>query len=128
MGRSPPYRKVLIIENEPDIRNVLYVLVAGLGAEGEVAHNFRNALARISEESFDAVLLDLQCSEGSPEQAVSQIKEIRPSLVGRVLVITGDVTSPEVLDTIERQCLPQVRRRHLTKDLLAVLRSLWSLF
>ncbi len=125
MGRSPPYRKVLIIENEPDVRNVLYVLLAGVGCEGEVAHDIRNALTRISEESFDAVLLDLHCSEGSPEQVVSQIKEIRPSLVGRVLVITGDVTSPDVLDTIERQCLPQVQRRHLIKDLLTALRSLF---
>lgn len=125
MGRSPPYRKVLIIENEPDVRNVLFVLLAGVGCEGEVAHDIRNALTRISEESFDAVLLDLHCSEGSPEQVVSQIKEIRPSLVGRVLVITGDVTSPDVLDTIERQCLPQVRRRHLIKDMLTALRSLF---
>ena len=83
MGRSPPYRKVLIIENEPDVRNALYVLLAELGCEAEVAPGVRNALARIGAESFDAVMLDLRCCEESPEQAVSQIKEICPSLVGR---------------------------------------------
>jgi len=125
MGGSPPYRKVLIIENDPHARNILYVLLAGMGCEGEVAHGFPNALARISKESFDAVMLDLQCSETSPEHAISQIKKLQPSLVGRVLVITGDVTSPDILDTIERQCLPQVRRRDITKNLRTVLKSLF---
>ena len=125
MAGGLPYRKVLIIENEPDVRNVLYVLLAGLGCEGEVAPGVRNALARISGESFDAVMLDLRCCEESPDQTVSHIKEICPSLVGRVLVITGEVTSPRVLETLERQCLPQVRRRHLAEDLMHVVRSLF---
>ena len=125
MDRSLPYRKVLIIENEPDIRNVLLVLLAGMGYEGEAVPGIHNALARIKEESFDALLLDLRCFEAPPEQVVSQIREVRQSLVGRVLVITGEVTSPEVLVSIERACVPQVRRKHLARDLLAVLKSLF---
>jgi len=125
MSRSRPYRKVLVIEKEPEARNILYVLLAGMRCEGEVVQGFPDALARISHESFDAVMLDLRCSEESPEQTVSRIKEIRPSLVGRMLVITGDVTSPDVLEAIERQCLPKVRRRHLIEDSLTVLRSLF---
>ena len=125
MGGSPPYRKVLIIENQPDVRNALYVLLAGLGCEAEVAPGVRDALARIRMERFDAVMLDLRCCGESPEQAVSQIKEICPSLVGRLLVITGEVTSPRVLETLERQCLPKVRHRHLREDLVNILKSLF---
>ena len=125
MDGSPPHRKVLIIENEPDVRNALYVLLAGLGCEAEVAPGVRNALARISTERFDAVMLDLRCCGESPEQAVLQIKEICPSLVGRLVVITADVTSPRVLEALERQCLPKVRHRHLTQDLMNVLKSLF---
>ena len=37
VAKDPPRRKVLIIEDEPSIRNVLFVLLAGLGCEGEQA-------------------------------------------------------------------------------------------
>lgn len=37
MAKNPPRRKILIIEGEPSIRNVLYRLLAGLGYEGDAA-------------------------------------------------------------------------------------------
>jgi two-component system response regulator PilR (NtrC family) len=117
-------RKVLIIEDEPSIRNVIYVLLAGLGCESDVAHNGRQALAMIQHENFDAVLLDLRCSDLPPEQVVSQLREIRPNLVGRVLVITGEVADPQTLEMIERNCLPHVPRNRLMQDLWEHLRTL----
>ncbi len=101
-------RKVLIIEDEPGIRNVLFVLLAGLGFESDVAYTGRQALAMLSKEPFDAVLLDMRCRELPPEQVVSAIQEIRPSLVGRVLVITGEVTDPKTLELLERHSLPHI--------------------
>jgi CheY-like chemotaxis protein len=124
---APARRKVLIIEDEPAIRNVIYVLLAGLGCESDVAHNGREALAMIQHEDFDAVLLDLRCSDLPPEQVVSEIKEIRPNLVGRVLVITGEVADPQTLEMIERNCLPHVPRSRLMQELWERLRTLLGL-
>jgi two-component system response regulator MprA len=115
---------VLIIEDEPSIRNILFVLLAGLGCDSDVACDGRQALAMLQKESFDAVLLDLRCSEPQPEKVVSKIKEINPNLVGRVLVITGEVTSPETLEIIERNCLPQLPQSRLIDELWIRLRSL----
>jgi DNA-binding response OmpR family regulator len=116
-------RRVLIIEDEPSIRNVLYVLLAGLGFEGDVSHSSAQALAMISRESFDAVLLDLRSSEIAAEKIVAQIREIRPSLVGRVLVITGEVADRETLELIERHTLPHVPCHRLFQDLRNRLRT-----
>ncbi len=110
-------RKVLIIEDEPSIRNILYVLLAGLNCEGDIAYSGQQALAMISRERFDAVLLDLRCINLPADQVVSQITEIRPNLVGRVLVITGEVSDPQTLEIIERHCLPYVPRNRLLQDL-----------
>lgn len=117
-------RKVLIIEDEPFIRNVLYVLLAGLGYDGDVAHSGRQALAMISREKFDAVLFDLRCAEPSAAEVMSEIIEIRPSLVGRVLVITGEVADRETLNLIKRHCLPHVPRSRLMQEFWGRLRSL----
>jgi DNA-binding response OmpR family regulator len=117
MALKPPHRKVLIIEDEASIRNVLYVLVAGLGYDGDAAFDGRQALSMIRQDQFDAVLLDLRSSQLPPEQVVCAITELRPSLVGRVLVITGEFSDPDTLDMLQRYALPHVPRSRITSDL-----------
>jgi two-component system response regulator PilR (NtrC family) len=120
-------RKVLIVEDEPSIRNVLFVLLAGLGCEGDVAYTGQQALSMVSRESFDAVLVDLRCSNLGAEDVVSQIKEISPNLVGRVLVITGEVTDPQTMDLLSRHLLPHVPRSQLMPGLFSQLRTILGL-
>ena len=110
-------RKVLIIEDEPSIRNVLYVLLAGVGCDGDVAHDTDQALSMIRKDQFDAVLLDLRSAHLPPEQMVSAITELRPSLVGRVLVITGEYSHPKTLEMLERYALPHVPRSRIPSGL-----------
>jgi DNA-binding response OmpR family regulator len=124
VAASPPRRKVLIIEDEPAIRNVLYVLLAGLGCDGDVAPDTQHALAMIRQDRFDAVLLDLRSAHLPPEQMVAAITDLRPSLVGRVLVITGEVSDPRILEVLERNAVPHVPRSRVTSDLWARMRSL----
>jgi DNA-binding NtrC family response regulator len=109
-------RSVLIVEEEPSIRNVLYVLLAGLGCEGNVAHSGLQALSMISRESFDAVLLDFRCSDIMSEQVVEKIYAINPKLLGRVLVITGEANQ-QTLDLIERYSLPHVPYNRIMQEL-----------
>ncbi len=117
-------RKVLLIESEPAAREVLRVLLKELGCLGEVVADGQQALAMVSCTDFDAVLLDLRSSSLPPEEIVSGIHDLRPSLVGRVLVITGEVDDSSTLDLIERYFLLQVRRSRLTFDLVGRLRAL----
>jgi DNA-binding NtrC family response regulator len=117
-------RKVLIIEDDASIRNVLYVLLASQRCEGDVATSSRQALAMIGREAFDAILFDVRCQNVLPDQMLSQISELRPNLVGRVLVITGELTDAKSLEMIERNCLPHISRSKLTTDLLGQIRAL----
>jgi DNA-binding response OmpR family regulator len=114
----------LIVEDEPAIRDILYVLLARLGCEGDVACNDQQALAMVRREHFDAVLLDLRCTDLPPEQVVSEIREIRPSLIGRVLVVTGEIADPQTVELIERYCLAHVSRDRVLDDAWFLLRSL----
>ena len=124
----PAHRKVLIVEDEPSVRNVLWLLLAALGFEGDAALRIHQALGMVSRDGFDAVLLDLRCSETAVEQAVDKIREIRPSLVGRVLVITVEVADRKTLESFERCALPlssprRVRMEEIRNRLRAILRS-----
>ena len=124
MSSPSSRRKVLIIEDEPAMRNVIYVLLAGLGWDGDVAHDLHHALSMIRQDQFDAVLLDLRSSDLPPEQMVSAITELRPSLVGRVLVITGEVSDPQTLEMLESCAVPHLPRSRVSSDLWGRLRNL----
>jgi DNA-binding NtrC family response regulator len=117
MNPNHPRRKVLIIEDEPSIRNVLYVLMAGLGYDGDAVPDSYHALSMIRKGEFDAVLLDLRSSQLPPEQMVCAITELRPNLVGRILVITGEVSHPKTIEMLERYALPHVPRSRIISDL-----------
>jgi hypothetical protein len=80
----------------------------------------------ISRQPFDAVLLDLRCLDAVPERVVSGILEIRPNLMGRVLVITGEVTDQDTMDLIEHKCLLRVPQHHLWYELWNKPRMLWG--
>lgn len=117
-------RKVLLIESEPVAREILRVLVNKLGCQGEVVVDGREALAMLRRKDFDAVLLDLRSSALPPEEVLAGIHDMRPSLIGRVLVITGEVDDRSTLDLIERYFLLQIRRSRVVFDVVDRLRAL----
>ena len=119
-------RRVLVIEDEPAIRNILYVLLAALKCEGDVAYSGQQALAMISRECFDVVLLDIRCADPTADQILSKIVEIRPNLMGRVLVITGEVSDPNVLEMLTRNSVPSIPEARLVQDLWGRLRTLFG--
>ena len=94
---------------------------------GDIAHSGHQALAMIEKKSFDAVLLDLRCSEMPTGEMVSAIRELRPNLVGRVLVITGEVSDPQTMEMIKKNCWPHIPRQRVMQELWGRLRSLLGL-
>lgn len=124
---STPRRKILIVEDEPSVRNILNVLVKGLSCESDAASNAQQALTILRRESFDAVLLDLRCSDLTADEVVPQIHAIRPNLVGRVLVITGEFTDRKVMESVERLLVLPIPDRGMLKRLKHALEGLLSI-
>jgi len=93
-----------------------------LGCEGEVAQSGRQALAMIRRESFDAVLLDLRCSEVPATQVMAEIQEIQPKLLDRILIITGQVADRQTLEVVEHYCVPVIPRDRVMQDMWTHLR------
>ncbi len=123
---SKPRRKILIVEDAPSISNILHVLLGVLNYEGEVAMGREQALAMIERENYDAVLLDLRNSDPTTKPLLSKIREIRPSLADRVLVITGEVEQPRVVGRVGRRCLPPATDIRLMENVHRRLLALWD--
>jgi len=120
-------RKVLILEEEPSVRNALLTLLASLGCKADVAYSGKQAIDIIRNEKFDAVLLDLRCPHAQAEEVVPKIQSLRPRLLANVLVITGDVADAKTLDLIERYFLLHVPGNRPVQEMAATLRVLLHL-
>ena len=69
-------------------------------------------LAAVEREPFDVVLLDLSRSGACTERTILGIREIRPSLSERILVVSRGNLNPQASELIERYdlaCLPHER-------------------
>ena len=123
MNRGHQPRNVLMVDDKPSMRRLLDLL-AGLGCEGDLAHDSHLALAMMEKETFDVVLLDLRCSEMPAGEMTSAIKELRPKLVGRVLLITGEVSDPQTMKMIKKNCWSYFSWQQVMQDLWKRIRSL----
>jgi hypothetical protein len=116
-----PCRTVLEVEDEQSIRYVLRILRSGLSSGEETGVRSSKTLGEFSRDSFDAILLDLRCANLPANEPDSHlrpnVREVRPRLVGRILVLTSEVSDLETMDMIERGCLRRDTRNRALKDL-----------
>jgi len=79
--------RVLVVDDEADIRLGLRLLVEPLGAEVLTAGNGREALHLLERESVDVLLSDLQMPEMSGTELLAQVQARWPGTV--VVILTG---------------------------------------
>jgi two-component system response regulator (stage 0 sporulation protein F) len=76
-----PKTKILIIDDEPVIRNLLLDLLAQNGYEVMAAPGGPEGIARAEEMEFDIIFSDIHMPKMNGLETIRRIKEIRPHTV-----------------------------------------------
>jgi CheY-like chemotaxis protein len=87
-------RRLLIVDDEPGIVEVLKEILGKSGYSVETACNGTEALARLASQPYDLVLSDLCMPEMGGEKLYRVLSERFPHLRQRVVFVTGDTVSP----------------------------------
>ncbi|HUI07392.1 MAG TPA: ATP-binding protein [Verrucomicrobiae bacterium] len=87
-------RRLLIVDDEPGIVDVLKEVLGTSGYRIETASNGAEALARIASQHYDLIISDLCMPEMSGERLYRMIGERFPHLQDRIVFVTGDTVSP----------------------------------
>jgi len=103
-------RRLLIVDDEPGIIEVLREILGENGYHIETASNGTEALARIASQPYDLILSDLCMPEMSGEEFFRALRDRFPHMADRIIFITGDTVSPK-----SRQFLDETRARWLSK-------------
>ncbi|GDY12000.1 hypothetical protein LBMAG53_08780 [Planctomycetota bacterium] len=91
-------KRILHIENDPDLRMVVKLELERLGCVVESMAHSGEALASIDRVKPDLVILDLMMPDGAGQAVLREVRRHHPHLP--VLVVTGSA-----LDAAARQCL-----------------------
>lgn len=103
-------RRLLVVDDEPGIREVLQELLTSLGYSVETAANGCVAMNRIENNHFDLLISDLCMPEMDGPELHRRIRDKDEGLARRMIFLTGDTVSPK-----SRTFLEETGNRWLTK-------------
>jgi DNA-binding NtrC family response regulator len=82
--------KVLLVDDEEDFLEIMSERMTARGMEVTTCTSAQEAIDRISEENFDAIILDFMMPGMDGFQALREIKAKRPEL--QIILLTGHAT------------------------------------
>ena len=126
LGPEPgPAPKVLVIDDEDYITSLVDELLRGrLGWRVEQVHGGREAIRRLEAAPFDLVITDLRMPGLDGFAVLGWLRDFRPELLARVLVLTGDSGGLSQDRELQAMGLPVLGKPFSAEDLLARCREL----
>lgn len=94
------YNSVLIVDDEPDLRDLLVEALQTQGYESEGAPDGPTALARIREKHFPVIFTDLNMPGLSGLELIKAIKEQDPKAF--TILMTGYATTESAIQAVKR--------------------------
>ena len=69
--------EILIVDDNPDIRNILNELISDLGFKTRLAANFQQGLSEIDKKLPDVALLDVKLSNTENHEGLKLLEHIK---------------------------------------------------
>jgi PAS domain S-box-containing protein len=102
--------KILVIDDEPLIRQLASRVLSEEGHEIEAVDNAEDALERIKSKRYNRILLDIKLPGTDGINLYEQLQEIAPSLKKRVVFVTGDVMDKRTTDFLAKTKVPYIKK------------------
>ncbi|WP_432696293.1 sigma-54-dependent transcriptional regulator [Marinobacterium sp. YM272] len=89
--RTAEQPRVLVVDDEADIRQLLEITLERMGAECRAAATLREARELLAEQPFDLCLTDMRLPDGRGMELVEQIQKKHPALPVAIITAYGDM-------------------------------------
>jgi CheY-like chemotaxis protein len=88
--------RILVLDDEPSIREFLGRVLTRQGHEAILAQNGSTALDIVRSQRIDAILCDHRMAGMSGTEFHDAVMELAPDMAGRFAFMSGDVLNPEL--------------------------------
>jgi len=91
--------KVLLVDDEKDFLDALGERMENRGMNVSTTTSAKEAVKKVQEESYDAIVLDLQMPEMDGIEVLKAIKKINPDM--QVILLTGHATVEKGIEAMK---------------------------
>ena len=114
-----PGQKVLVVDDEPAVVELISRTLRALGLQVQTAANGNQVIDRVDIEDFDIIILDFKMPEVGGTELFEQIESMAENVARKVLFITGDIHSGQASEIVRRTGNPVLRKPFVLEDLIA---------
>lgn len=115
-------KRILVIENDPFILELLTDLLTRFGYSVEGAPSGSEALAKLADDEFDGILLDIHLYDMDGREVYQKIKVRSFDLARRTVFVTGDLGNPQTASFIQETGNLCLQKPFTVMELKAILK------
>jgi len=109
--------RILVVDDEPVIRQLVSQVLTEEGHTVETTDNAADALKMVEEKRYRLILLDIKMPGMSGIELYKRFQKIAPSIVKRIVFITGDIMGKSTLDFLDKTKTPYLMKPFEAKQL-----------
>ncbi len=96
-------KKILIVDDEPNITEILSLFAQQLGYSSDAVHSGESAVERIKSNQYWAIFCDFQMSGLNGLMFYDKVKELNADLCGRFVLLTGSVLDDHAEASVKKE-------------------------
>jgi CheY-like chemotaxis protein/anti-sigma regulatory factor (Ser/Thr protein kinase) len=112
---------ILIVEDEPAIRDVLTRTLSAKGYQVQAVSDGKAGLDKLAKNAYDLIFTDLKMPGMSGRELYQAIKKQHPNSAEKVVFITGDVMTAKTRDFLASTGRPYLIKPFDSKDMANVM-------
>ena len=101
---------ILVIDDEPDVAEVLVDMLSVDGHKADIAPDGRVALERLAHGGYDLVMSDLRMPEFDGSALYRRLQQDGDPILSRFIFVTGDTLGPEAQAFLEQTGVPTLAK------------------
>lgn len=119
-------KKVMVVDDEPDIIELLTHFLKQMGFIVDVALDGNEAMEKIGKNSYDLIISDLKMPNGFTGDKLHKfIKYKDPDLAQRMIFMTGDIINHETQKFLFSTGNPYLEKPFLPESLMNIINSMF---
>jgi two-component system response regulator HydG len=112
-------KRILIIDDDMDMCNLLGRFLQKKGYETEASHSGNKGIAKFKESRFDVVLCDFRLGDKEGREVLREIKQVDPYAI--VIIITGYSDIKTAVDVIKSGAFDYITKPLIPEEVLNVI-------
>ena len=112
-------KRILIIDDDMDMCNLLGRFLQKKGYETEASHSGNKGIAKFKESRFDVVLCDFRLGDKEGREVLKELKSIDPYAI--VIIITGYSDIKTAVDVIKAGAFDYITKPLIPEEVLNVI-------